>query len=342
MKSRKPLPEELFFSRTADFLNTYLPSICRKSQNTIETYRSALSVFRRYLHDIRHISIVDFRYADCTRSLILDFMDYMKDKGVKAATCNNRLTAIRVYLLYSADCDITVQPVINQVSRIPLLKEPKKLKDIIGEKELAALLRSTPSTKIGIRDQMIMVLLYDTAIRVSELTGLKLQDICTASSSPYIRIHGKGNKERIVVIAKQTVQHLSRYMRYYHPDQSDKNRYLFYTVIKGHEDRMSTGNVERILNKYAESIRKDYPDLPDRIYPHMFRRTRATNLYQDGVELELVSRILGHSSTETTRIYASPSLEMMSEAMNHKTADLEEKPLWKCNEDELARLCGLK
>ena len=74
---------------------------------------------------------------------------------------------------------------------------------------------------------------------------------------------------------------------------------------------MSVGNVERIINKYTRIIRPEHPGLPEHCYPHMVRRTRATNLYQDGTELELISRILGHSSTETTRIYAIPSVEMM-------------------------------
>ena len=118
---------------------------------------------------------------------------------------------------------------------------------------------------------------------------------------------------------------------------------LFYTNIKGITGRMSPGNVARIISKYAALIRADHPDLPERIYPHMFRRTRACNLYQDGVELELVSRILGHSSTQTTRIYAAPSIEMMREAMEHNEDSVpDENPLWLGDEAELARLCGIR
>ena len=118
---------------------------------------------------------------------------------------------------------------------------------------------------------------------------------------------------------------------------------LFYIIIKGNIDRMSPGNVARIINKYADIIRSEHPNLPKQIYPHMFRRTRATNLYQDGVELELVSRILGHSSTQTTRIYATPSIAIMKEAMEPKgESTSEEKELWLDDEEELARLCGIR
>ena len=79
--------------------------------------------------------------------------------------------------------------------------------------------------------------------------------------------------------------------------------YLFYTIIHGQPHQMSPGNVERIINKYADTVRDKHPDLPPKVHPHMFRRTRATDLYQSTVDLELVSRILGHASTQTTRIY---------------------------------------
>lgn len=74
---------------------------------------------------------------------------------------------------------------------------------------------------------------------------------------------------------------------------------------------MSPGNVERFIKQYVESARTGCPQMPLKVYPHMFRRTRATDLYQNGVELELVSRILGHSSTETTKVYAKPSIKML-------------------------------
>ena len=102
---------------------------------------------------------------------------------------------------------------------------------------------------------------------------------------------------------------------------------------------MSPGNVERIINKYAEKIRPEHPELPAKVHPHMLRRTRATNLYQSDVELELVSRILGHASTQTTRIYAKPSLEMIKSAMDRSNPELNaEQPLWPDDEVELARI----
>lgn len=338
----KKLNVELFFSKTRDYLDTYLVTQCGKSPHTVKAYRDALTVFRRYVHDEKGFCIMKFQFSDCTRNLVLDFMTYLKGNGYAESSCNQRLSAIKAYLWYVSDDDILLQPIALSISRVPFLKEPKLTRPTIEEDALAALLLAPPDTKIGIRDRTIMILLYDSAIRLEELLGLKLSDLNLMTGNSYIRIHGKGDKERIVAIIDKTMKHLQLYMKYYHAGVTSRNRPLFYTVIKNQMHTMSPGNVERFINKYANVIRGDYPNLPVRVYPHMFRRTRATNLYQDGVELELVSRILGHSSTQTTRIYATPSIEMLREAMENQTDYPSEVPLWEGKEDELARLCGLR
>ena len=189
-----------------------------------------------------------------------------------------------------------------------------------------------------------MILLYDTAIRVSELINLNVGSVNLKASPPYIHVHGKGDKDRIVVMTDRTAAHLHEYNGLYHTGEyALDDMPLFYTVIKGNMGRMSPGNIERIINKYAAKVRSEHPELPEHVHPHMFRRTRATNLYQDGVDLELVSRILGHSSTVTTRIYATPSVEMMRKAMEGKEDDSPvEGQLWPDDEQELAKLCGLR
>lgn len=151
------------------------------------------------------------------------------------------------------------------------------------------------------------------------------------------------NKERIVSISEGTVKHLMNYIKLFHNQDTPDTEYLFYTLIHNQANPMSPGNVERIINKYAEKIRPEHPELPAKVHPHMLRRTRATNLYQSDVELELVSRILGHASTQTTRIYAKPSLEMIKSAMDRSNPELNaEQPLWPDDEVELARIFGIR
>lgn len=338
---KKNEPSELFFSKTLNFLTNYLPTQLHKSQNTIRSYRDALTVFRRYITESLHSTIRVFRFRDCTYEILLGFLDYLRSKGNSEATCNYRLTAIRSYLWYAADLDISIQSIALSASHIPHLRTPKLTRETISKDDMAALLTAPPATKKGKRDQVILVLLYDSAIRVSELLDLDVRSINLNAEIPYIRVLGKGEKERIVSITDRTVDHIRAYLKLFHPE-NDPDQPFIYTEIKGCKGRMSVGNVERIIKKYVEELRPTHPELPKTVYPHMFRRTRSTNLYQDGVELELISRILGHSSTETTRIYAVPSMEMMRKAMESGTLAVNEEQQWPENDDEIAKLCGLR
>lgn len=340
MKNRT-LNCQLFFSKTNDFLSCYLPCQAARSIHTIETYRDGLTVFRRYITNVRKISIKKFLFTDCTSELMLDYLGYLNSQGCEASTCNNRLAALRAYLWYASDMDISLQSIALSASHVPFLKEPKKEKQIIQDEDMKALLAAPPDTQKGNRDRMIMILLYDTAIRIAELLELKISSL-KLTSVPSIHIHGKGDKERSVSITDATVSHLKKYLRQFHPEMLP-NQPLFYTKIKGSIVPMSPGNVSRIINKYADAIRPEHPNLPKHLHCHMFRRTRATGLYRNGVELEMISVILGHSSTETTRIYATPSIEMLGEAMNTANSTIpDETPEWEENEDELARICGLR
>ena len=333
---------KLFFSKTRDFLEIYLEKQCSRSSHTVKAYRDALTIFRRYV-TLQGISIKVFSFEDCTREFVLGFLEYLQKEGYSKASCNQRLAVLKAYLWYVADGDVTQQQTALAVSHVPFLKNPEKQKELLNEECLKAMLSAPSNSKLGIRDRTIMIVLYDSAIRLSELLNLKISDVNLQKTTPYLRIHGKGDKERIVSISDNTVEHLKHYIDLYHKQSTPNTDFLFYTMIHNHANAMSAGNVERFINKYANQIRTEHPDLPQKVHPHMFRRTRATNLYQSNVELELVSRILGHASTQTTRIYAKPSLKMLKEAMEKSNPIMEkEEPLWPEEEEELAKLFGLR
>ena len=96
-------------------------------------------------------------------------MEFLNKNGNAETTCNNRLAAIRAYLWYVADDDISLQSVALTASHVPFLKVTKLTREVISEEDLKALLSAPPNTKIGRRDQMVLILLYDSSIRVSEL-----------------------------------------------------------------------------------------------------------------------------------------------------------------------------
>ena len=343
MRNSKPKKPQLFFSLTLDFLNEFMPRQIGRSPNTIESYRDSLSLFRRYLNEFKHISISSFTFSDCSKDCIFGFRDYLQANGSKPSTINVRVTAIRAYLNYAADKDVSIQSVALAASSIPPRKAAKEEKAVLCEEALAAIFNAPPQTKMGMRDRTIMITLYDSAMRLDELLSLRLYDVSLDSGYPCVLLHGKGNKERQAPLTDKTVSHLRQYIQAYHA-KSTRDAYLFFTTIKGKTDKMSEGNVQRFIAKYGKIARSACKDIPQTVHPHMLRRTRATNLYQDGVAIELVSTILGHASTETTKnYYAKPSLSQMRDSMESVPSPAaDEEPLWVGNEDEMARACGLR
>lgn len=342
---RKILKENLFFSMTWDYLNIFLPSQNQKSNKTVKAYCDALTIFRRYVSEECKLSIEEFEFEKLTYDFILDYRIFLENKGYKPKTVNHRISVIAAYIKYVAMKKTELMQIYLNVSEVPYVKETQEIKEIIENPEALQMLLSSPKpSKIGIRDQIIMTILYDSAIRADELINLDLLDVNINNDVPYLRIYGKGSKERIVPISENTVLLIQNYIRIYHA--SGRSSPFIYTIINGRKNRMSERNIERILEKYGDIVRKIYSDIPARIHPHILRRTRATGWYRDGVPIETIAVLLGHSNIQTTRkSYAKPSAEMLKSEISKSDTplieELSEKTLWE-NDDELARLCGLR
>jgi site-specific recombinase XerD len=123
------------------------------------------------------ISLTKFSFAVCTKDCIFDFRNHLEQNGSKALTVNVRIAAIRAYLNYVADIDVAVQSIALSVSKIPPRKCVKEEKIILSEEALAVILNAPPRTKMGLRDRTIMVVLYDSAVRLNELLSVKISDM---------------------------------------------------------------------------------------------------------------------------------------------------------------------
>lgn len=338
---------ELFFSMTLDFLEIYIPQ-SHNSKRTKKTYQDGLTIFRRYVTDEKNLSIRRFTFSQCTFEFILDYRNWLLDaRKYEKSTVNNRLAVLKTYLQYAASRNISLQQIYLAVSDVPFLKVPKVVRPIIEDTAaLQALLDAPPNTRLGCRDTLILSMLFDTMIRADELIHLDIKDVRIDVEIPYLFIHGKGDKERTVAVSEGLIKLIRAYIAEFFDDGCDKTHPFFYTTIHGMDNRMSERNVERIVKKYADIVRSDYPDMPSSVYPHMLRRTHGTGLYRDGVPIEAIAVAMGHSSTQTTRDhYAFPSLEQ-KKAVIEQGAGLvistKEDRQWPDDENELARICGLR
>ncbi len=160
---KKILKEELFFSMTWDYLNVFLPSQHQDSPKTVKAYTDGLTVFRRYLTDNCLVSIERFRFEDLTYDFILDYRIFLKEKGYKPNTINHRLTVISAYLRYAASRRPELMQIYINISDVPYVTVPSRIRDIIEDYEALAMLLCAPgASKIGIRLslQFYMILQY--------------------------------------------------------------------------------------------------------------------------------------------------------------------------------------
>jgi len=199
------------------------------------------------------------------------------------------------------------------------------------------------STKQGIRDLFFMVLMYDTAARDCEMLGMRVCDFNPNEKVVYLM--GKGSKPRLVPVTDDTVKHFHNYINICHQG-SDGTQSMFYTIHRQQKTPMSDDNVARFIKKYSDKAKEICPEIPTKVHPHMFRRSRAMHLYRSGMPLALLAEWLGHENLETTLIYSYADTEMKREAIEKATANSPIKmnteiSIWEGNEDIISRLCGL-
>jgi len=217
----------------------------------------------------------------------------------------------------------------------------------MSEETVKAIL-NTPDlkTRIGLRNAFYMTLMYDSAARNSEILSLKVKDIVDGKN-PYMIVNGKGRKRRIIPLMQKTIEMFAQYLRLSYIDNIAPDDYLFYTKRNGVLFSMSSDNASAFISRYADQVRQSIPDVPKRVHPHMFRRSRAMHLYRSGMPLALLTEFLGHENPETTLIYASADTEMKRKAIEAASANLilgdeSAAPVWDDDDEMIRRLYGLK
>ena len=335
-----------------DFLTVYLPVIRKKSNNTVVSYRIAINLYLTFIQESKNKLLGDVLATDFNQKDIQGFIDWLANvRKSEASTINQRLSHIRGFCKYMMKNDFISYAELNDISEIAEITDMRKNEFVYLTIEDMKLVLKQPdlSKKNGLRDKFYIALLYDSGSRNQEILDLKVKDfVITKNGEANLHIIGKGNKYRITPITKDVVKLFYNYCRLYHPNMdNDKESYLFYTVRNGVTSQMSDDNVQRFLRTYGKSVRADNPEFPH-LHSHLFRRTRAMHLYIANVPLPLISEWMGHSSLESTRIYALATTEMKRKAVEKLSS--EEKSVFNNdvtfkyadNDEILKRLCGLK
>ena len=212
-------------------------------------------------------------------------------------------------------------PEYQKILGIPLKKGPQKEISYLKADGVRLLLEQIPvDTKEGLRDYVMLSLMYTTGIRVSELINIRVKDI--SLSKPYtLLVHGKGQKNRFVPINAAIVQSIQKYLHAMgYEDPSKLDNWLFINHMK---QQFTRQGIDYIVRKYSKMARKVNPDLiPDDMSPHKIRHSTAMNLVNSGVDLIYIRDLLGHVSVKTTEVYARADAKLKREAIEAASKEL--------------------
>jgi len=343
MRRSKTGEDQLLWKYIRSYLTVHLPRIRGLSPNTISSYRQSISLYCLFLKEERGIGFSKASFDHVSRESVSGFIQSLRGRGCGASTRNLRLSALKSFLKYCADEDIGLYAVYEQAKKVPLTKAPQVPVGHMTQVALKAVLaEADPRSTKGMRNRMIMILLYDAAVRVQELVDLKVSDLQLQAKNPFVLVTGKGAKTRAVPLMEKTVAHLKVYLKRFHSLSDGPTRDpLFYSNRSDGLHKLSTDAAAVMLKNYGERARRSCPEVPERVHPHLFRHTRATDLHRAGMALPYVGEFLGHANANTTDIYASPDIEMLRAALGKADSEVaDEVPVWK-DEETLRRLCGL-
>jgi site-specific recombinase XerD len=283
----------------------------RASEHTIAAYRDAFRLLLSFAEKRLGKSPSELLLADVDASLVGAFLDHVeKERGNGARTRNARLAAVRSFFRFAAFREPAHAALIQRVLAIPQKRFDRDLVTFLTSPEVDALLAAPDrNTWLGRRDHVLLLVAVRTGLRVSELTGLRVED-CALDAGPHVRCHGKGRKERCTPLDRETVAVLRSWIKDTYAAPAD----VVFPTHRG--GRLSTDAVERLLAKHVAIAARTCTTLVRKnVTPHVLRHTTAVHLLEAGVDRAVIALWLGHEGVETTQIYLDADLAMKERAL---------------------------
>jgi integrase/recombinase XerC len=260
------------------------------SVHTLESYGLDLRQFLAFLADEHLSEVSEINYLN-----IRKFLALLKEQNFAKSTVARKLACLRSFFKFLCRQGYLSN---NPVLTIATPKREKRLPQFFYPDEVNAFLTLADSgTKLGIRDRAILEIFYSSGLRLSELVNLQLRDLDL--SRGYLRVFGKGAKERLAPLGEPAKRALRQYLQNSRPvllrknDQPEEHVFLNYRGT-----RLSGRSVERLFDKYLNQLA-----LNRKVSPHALRHTFATHLLENGADLRVVQELLGHVDISTTQIY---------------------------------------
>ena len=313
-----------------NFLSKYLPGIKGCSVNTISAYRDAFKLLLLFAREKESIKEQKLKLSVIDKDFILRFLLWIEnERGCAVITRNHRLAAIHAFYSYLQRELPDRMYQFQEVLSIPFKKHPQKTVNFLSTDGIKALLSQPDiNTESGRKHLMLLSLMYATGSRVQEIADLGVSDVMYNDSS-LVKLTGKGNKSRFVPLEAPVVKLLCQYLKDFSLTSPSKRMELLFTNHS--QKKLTRQGITHILKKYADIVRKKQPELiPKTVSPHCLRHSRAVHWLQAGVDLIYIRDLLGHSSVQTSEIYARIDGEMKRKALEKVSsyAIPDEMPSW--------------
>jgi site-specific recombinase XerD len=331
------------------FFSHYLPTQKGLAVNTIMAYRDAIKLLLGYASDTLNKNVEHLGVEDINESLVLGFLDHLENtRGCSPRTRNARLAAIRALFGFMAREEPSLLLHSQTIRTIPLKRTEHKSVDYLEDKEMQALLDALDlHSRTGVRDKALLLLLYNTGARVSEIVQLKVADL-RLDGVAQAKLLGKGKKYRSCPLWPETLEALRDYLK----QRTAKDPTAQQIFLNANGSPVTRFGVRHIIGQYAAKAKSQCPSLAAKaVTPHTIRHTTAMHLLRAGNDINMVSYWLGHADTNTTHIYVEIDMEMKRRMLQTTEAPTVKKPppwqkpdilLWLNALAKAPQLCAVK
>jgi len=277
---------------------SYVQNERRLSVHTVTSYLSDLNQFQEFLHSTFRME----SFGDATHNEIRTWIAELKESGISARSINRKISSLKTLYKYLMIQGVIITTPMNSIvspkqsKRLPVYFEQNKLEELFQ-------LEIFQNTFYGIRDVLMLELLYGTGIRLSELIHIKEVDIF----SNELKVLGKGNKERLVPLTQRLIELLKLYKQSKKEEFGSCDHEFLLVTNKG--NKLYEKFVYRTVNHYLGLVTKE-----NKRSPHTMRHSFATNMLNNGAQLQTIKEILGHANLTATQVYTHNSIERLKDA----------------------------
>lgn len=278
---------------------------------TVAAYRDAFVLFLDFAQTRLRKQPTEILLDEVTPALILAFLDHLeRERGNAVRSRNARLAALRAFLKFAGRHDVGALHAVEKALAVPMKRFERPMLGYLSRAEMLAIIGKPDESWTSQRDHLLLMILYNTGARVSEIIGVTMADV-VLDGAACVRLHGKGRKQRTVPLWKSTVKQIRAWLRL-----NPQLQAMSVLLPNRNGQPMTRANVTQRLALAVQTALMTQPQLAKRrISPHIIRHTTAMHLLQSGVDISVIALWLGHESPTTTHQYVEADLAMKEQAL---------------------------